>query len=187
MQRQPLAIPSLFPQRYYGKSLPFGVQSTQRGYTQLLTVEQALADFAVLLQALRQDLGAPDAPVIAFGGRWVLVLPSGHTILTHTRAEGALLLPFPASHLVVPGDTLYKKGHTCLLCSPLLPSPCSQSLTSHMAGLDLRDCVCYVVHTSGTMPLLTLSQQYLHAGSWQGTHRCPSPVKIISASALRSE
>lgn len=115
MQRQPLAIPSLFPQRYYGKSLPFGVQSTQRGCTQLLTVEQALADFAVLLQALRQDLGVPDAPVIAFGGRWVLVLPSGHTILTHTRAVGALLLPFPAAHLVVPGDC-----HTCLLCSPLL-------------------------------------------------------------------
>lgn len=61
---------SSFVQRYYGKSLPFGDASFTVPQVGLLTVEQALADYAVLICELREQLGATRCPVIVFGGRW---------------------------------------------------------------------------------------------------------------------
>lgn len=57
-------------QRYYGRSLPFGTDSFGVPQIGLLTVEQALADYAVMIRELKQQLGAADCPVIVFGGRW---------------------------------------------------------------------------------------------------------------------
>lgn len=59
---------SLF-QRYYGKSLPFGKDSFNIPQIGLLTVEQALADYAVMITKLKEQLAATDCPVIVFGGR----------------------------------------------------------------------------------------------------------------------
>lgn len=56
-------------QRYYGKSLPFGEESFNIPNIGLLTVEQALADYAVLITELKKELGAEKCPVIVFGGR----------------------------------------------------------------------------------------------------------------------
>jgi len=58
-------------QRYYGKSLPFGEKSFDSEHIGLLSIEQALADYAYLLEHLREVYNASNAPVITFGGRWV--------------------------------------------------------------------------------------------------------------------
>ncbi|XP_016408296.1 lysosomal Pro-X carboxypeptidase-like [Sinocyclocheilus rhinocerous] len=58
--------------RYYGESMPFGEESYSNAkYLNYLTSEQALADFAVLIKALKKTLpGAQKSSVIAIGGSY---------------------------------------------------------------------------------------------------------------------
>uniref|UniRef100_A0A6Q2XGX8 Dipeptidyl-peptidase 7 n=1 Tax=Esox lucius TaxID=8010 RepID=A0A6Q2XGX8_ESOLU len=56
--------------RYYGKSLPFGEDSFNIPEVGLLTVEQALADYAIMITELKGQLGASACPVIVFGGSY---------------------------------------------------------------------------------------------------------------------
>ncbi|KAM9390314.1 lysosomal Pro-X carboxypeptidase [Phaethornis superciliosus] len=58
--------------RYYGESLPFGNDSfSDSKHLNYLTSEQALADFAVLVEYLKTTTaGARDSPVIAVGGSY---------------------------------------------------------------------------------------------------------------------
>ncbi|XP_067103073.1 lysosomal Pro-X carboxypeptidase isoform X1 [Osmerus mordax] len=58
--------------RYYGESMPFGVDSySDSKHLNYLTSEQALADFAVLIRELKRTVvGAEESPVIAIGGSY---------------------------------------------------------------------------------------------------------------------
>jgi lysosomal Pro-X carboxypeptidase len=57
--------------RFYGESMPFGNDSYKSADTLgYLTSTQALADFAILITSLKQNLSVPDAPVVVFGGSY---------------------------------------------------------------------------------------------------------------------
>lgn len=57
--------------RYYGKSLPFGNLSySEPNHLGYLTSQQALADFADLIDYLKTDLQLKNSPVILFGGSY---------------------------------------------------------------------------------------------------------------------
>lgn len=62
--------------RYYGDSLPYGADSFTNVNYQHLSAEQALGDYALLLNSLKFNMSIPNAQIITFGGSYGGMLSS---------------------------------------------------------------------------------------------------------------
>nr|CAB3468562.1 unnamed protein product [Digitaria exilis] len=82
--------------RFYGESKPFGNDSYKSAETLgYLTSTQALADFAILIRSLKQNLSADDAPVVVFGGSYGGMLASWFRLKYPHVAIGAVASSAP--------------------------------------------------------------------------------------------
>lgn len=82
--------------RFYGKSMPFGKDSYKSAETLgYLTSQQALADFAVLIRSLKQNLSSEASPVVVFGGSYGGMLAAWFRLKYPHIAIGALASSAP--------------------------------------------------------------------------------------------
>jgi lysosomal Pro-X carboxypeptidase len=82
--------------RYYGESLPFGVDTFNvTSNLRFLSSEQALADYAWFLTTYKAELGALSAPVISFGGSYGGMLSGWFRMKYPNIVHGAIAASAP--------------------------------------------------------------------------------------------
>ncbi|KAI3443989.1 hypothetical protein Pfo_000654 [Paulownia fortunei] len=82
--------------RFYGESMPFGKHSYRSAKTLgYLNSQQALADFAVLIRSLKQNLSSEASPVVVFGGSYGGMLAAWFRLKYPHTAIGALASSAP--------------------------------------------------------------------------------------------
>lgn len=90
--------------RYYGKSMPFDDQKNfVHPYIDLLTAEQALADYAVFVESLKMQYNAENCAVIAFGGSYGGMLSAYMRFRYPNIIDGSIAASAPI--LVVSGES----------------------------------------------------------------------------------
>ena len=81
--------------RFYGSSMPFGNASYDNVNLGLLSSEQALADYAVLLDSLKLNLTATASPVVTFGGSYGGMLAAWFRMKYPASTVGAIAASAP--------------------------------------------------------------------------------------------
>jgi len=102
----------VFPEhRYYGQSWPFGENSFTPQNLKYLTIEQAIADYLMVVEDYKKQNGIPDMPVIAFGGSYGGMLAAALRIHYPHAFDMALAASAPIPQALngpVPGTTFFQ-------------------------------------------------------------------------------
>lgn len=84
--------------RYYGTSMPFGGKSFSSNDTiKYLTVDQALQDYAIIVEWIKSSYNAPSSPVISFGGSYAGMLSAWFRMKFPHLIEGAVAASAPVT------------------------------------------------------------------------------------------